>query len=239
MVRTIHYCHLCNYKSDRRYDRDKHVQRKHATQSNSSLAAYGRAPAAMKHEINAPQPQVGNYSVTQNNEPDDEIDVEDEEYPNDDLSESDTDSDTDSEDENISDIIEDLRNTFTYINDLKKQYRKLLPQLNELNDKELKHALKSYAALEVSVLDERDGIDHEEYEANNEDDGMEDDDEEGGEKEEDDGMDADNEEEDEDEQDEDDGVEDDGLEDDIEEGGEEVEDDGMEEDPYITMSIEY
>ena len=85
-----------------------------------------------------------------------------------------------------------------------------MPQLNEFNDKELKHALKSYAALEVSVLDERDGIDHEEYEANNEDDGMEDD----------------NEEEDEDE---DDVVEDDGMEDDIEEGGEEVEDDGMEE----------
>ena len=61
MVRTIHYCHLCDYKSDRRYDRDKHVQRKHATQSNSSLA--GRAPTAMKHEINAPQPQVGYYSA--------------------------------------------------------------------------------------------------------------------------------------------------------------------------------
>ena len=147
MVRTIRYCHLCDYKSDRRYDRDKHVQRKHATQSNSSLGAYGRASAAMKHEINAPVPQVGyysatemdrylplsyqhvsnyqdpyikhpskaqsiqqydsralptiqynevnqqrsglqtstNYSVTQNNETDDEIDVEDEEYPNDDL----------------------------------------------------------------------------------------------------------------------------------------------------------
>ena len=44
MVRTIHYCHLCDYKSDRRYDRDKHVQRKHATQSNSTLATYGRVP---------------------------------------------------------------------------------------------------------------------------------------------------------------------------------------------------
>ena len=63
----------------------------------------------------------------------DEMDVEDEDYPNDDLSESDTDSDADSEGENISDIIEDLRSTFTYINDLKKQYRKLLPQLNEFS----------------------------------------------------------------------------------------------------------
>ena len=29
MPRTIHFCHLCNYKSDRRYDRDKHVKNKH------------------------------------------------------------------------------------------------------------------------------------------------------------------------------------------------------------------
>ena len=29
MTRTIHYCNFCDYKSDRRYDRDKHVTRKH------------------------------------------------------------------------------------------------------------------------------------------------------------------------------------------------------------------
>ena len=47
------------------------------------------------------------------------MDVEDEQYANDNLSESDTESDTDSdtysEDENISGIIEDLRSTFTYM----------------------------------------------------------------------------------------------------------------------------
>ena len=47
MVRTIHYCHLCDYKSDRRYDRDKHIQRKHASKSYSTLAAYGRAPTVV------------------------------------------------------------------------------------------------------------------------------------------------------------------------------------------------
>ena len=30
MTRTIHYCNFCDCKSDRRYDRDKHVSRKHA-----------------------------------------------------------------------------------------------------------------------------------------------------------------------------------------------------------------
>ena len=57
----------------------------------------------------------------------DEMYIEDEQYPNDDLPESVTDSDEDSEDENVSDIIEDLTSTFMDINDLKMQYRKLLP----------------------------------------------------------------------------------------------------------------
>ena len=52
----------------------------------------------------------------------DEMDVEDEEYANDDLSESytysDTDFDANSEGANFSDIIEDFRSTFTYITDL-------------------------------------------------------------------------------------------------------------------------
>ena len=33
MVRTIHYCHLCDYKTDRKYDRDKHIQKKHQSQT--------------------------------------------------------------------------------------------------------------------------------------------------------------------------------------------------------------
>ena len=34
MTRTIHYCNFCDYKSDRRYDRDKHVSRKHGIHSS-------------------------------------------------------------------------------------------------------------------------------------------------------------------------------------------------------------
>ena len=47
IVRTIHYCNICDYKTDRRYDRDKHVQRKHST--------YAGAPTTTL------QPQVGYY----------------------------------------------------------------------------------------------------------------------------------------------------------------------------------
>ena len=34
MVRTIHYCHFCDYKTDRKYDRDKHIQKKHQSVQN-------------------------------------------------------------------------------------------------------------------------------------------------------------------------------------------------------------
>ena len=37
MPRTIHFCHLCNYKSDRRYDRDKHVKNKHYKAPTNTL----------------------------------------------------------------------------------------------------------------------------------------------------------------------------------------------------------
>ena len=53
MVRTIHYCNICDYKTDRKYDRDKHVQRKHST--------YVGAPTSTL------QPKVGNYSTKEIN----------------------------------------------------------------------------------------------------------------------------------------------------------------------------
>ena len=36
MTRTIHYCNFCDYKSDRRYNRDKHVSTKHAHTMNNN-----------------------------------------------------------------------------------------------------------------------------------------------------------------------------------------------------------
>ena len=195
----IHQCNNCNYETEYKGNLSRHEEKKHGMQpgSNTKKAPVSSTLNKQTYVSSYQNPHTSSYNTPRMNYHD-EMDVEDEDYPNDDLSESDTDSDADSEGENISDIIEDLRSTFRYINDLKKQYRKLLPQLNELNDKELKGALKSYAALEVSVLDERDGI--------------EDDDEEGVQEEEDD--DNDNEEEEDEE---------DGVEEDNEEGGEDEE----------------
>ena len=30
-VRTIHYCNVCDYKTNRKYDKDKHVTRMHGS----------------------------------------------------------------------------------------------------------------------------------------------------------------------------------------------------------------
>ena len=46
MTRTIHYCTFCDYKSDRRYDRDKHVTRKHGIYRE-------RAPTNMTQPIHS------------------------------------------------------------------------------------------------------------------------------------------------------------------------------------------
>ena len=54
MTRTIHYCNFCDYKSDRRYDRDKHVSRKHAndhsTPSQTGSGAEQTGPSHSEKE---------------------------------------------------------------------------------------------------------------------------------------------------------------------------------------------
>ena len=50
MTRTIHYCNFCDYKSDRRYDRDKHVSRKHANDhSTPSQTGSGAVQSVQPH----------------------------------------------------------------------------------------------------------------------------------------------------------------------------------------------
>ena len=72
------------------------------------------------------------------------------------------------DDDKIWDIIADIHGELEYIQNLKKHYGKLLPQLNELEGVLLDEALQEYAALEVKVIDEQNGIDPLENEAEEE-----------------------------------------------------------------------
>ena len=50
MTRTIHYCTFCDYKSDRKHDRDRHVTRKHGNDhSTPSQAGSGVVQSVQPH----------------------------------------------------------------------------------------------------------------------------------------------------------------------------------------------
>ena len=72
------------------------------------------------------------------------------------------------EEDDIWDIITNIHGELEYIQNLKKHYGELLPQLNELEGVLLDEALQEYATLEVKVIDEQYGIDPLENEAEEE-----------------------------------------------------------------------
>ena len=43
-TRSIHYCNVCDYKTDRKYDRDKHVTRMHGSSVQQNQMQTNRAP---------------------------------------------------------------------------------------------------------------------------------------------------------------------------------------------------
>ena len=66
MTRTIHYCNFCDYKSDRRYDRDKHVSRKHANDhSTPSQAGSGAVQSVQPHSEKENHSNLQEESVEQ------------------------------------------------------------------------------------------------------------------------------------------------------------------------------
>ena len=66
MTRTIHYCNFCDYKSDRRYDRDKHVSRKHANDhSTPSQAGSGAVQSVQPHSENEKHSNLQEDSIDQ------------------------------------------------------------------------------------------------------------------------------------------------------------------------------
>ena len=66
MTRTIHYCNFCDYKSDRRYDRDKHVNRKHGNDHSApSQAGSGAVQSVQPHSEKEKHANLQEESVEQ------------------------------------------------------------------------------------------------------------------------------------------------------------------------------
>ena len=79
----------------------------------------------------------------------------------DDTDEDDEDMDTDDESDNdvdIFDVLVDISTTFNYLQELRKQYRDLLPQVKKYNKDEMESFLKVYSLLKTSIIEEQDGL---------------------------------------------------------------------------------
>merc|ERR1712002_1363893 len=83
----------------------------------------------------------------------------------------DTEEDTDMYDDNDSKfhllhIINDTQSIFEYCIKLRKEYRKALKQVNNLNEEDTRSVIKSYAKLEVIVKDDQFGIENDNTNSN-------------------------------------------------------------------------
>ena len=62
-VRTIHYCNVCDYKTNRKYDKDKHVTRMHGSNIQKNL---NQASSNIQNQHNT---QYGNGQNTHLSKP--------------------------------------------------------------------------------------------------------------------------------------------------------------------------
>jgi hypothetical protein len=61
-------------------------------------------------------------------------------------------------DPEVYDVLVDIINTFHYLQDLRKQYRDLLPQLKEMKTDEMDNFLDRYSLLKTFIIEEQDGL---------------------------------------------------------------------------------
>ena len=76
---------------------------------------------------------------------------------------TDDEDDTDEEDEEdqlpaVFDVLADIGKTFNYLKDLRKQYRDLLPQLEEMKQDHMGCFLQMYSHVKTLIIEEQDGL---------------------------------------------------------------------------------
>ena len=117
----------------------------------------------------------GDEDMDENNNVDDNVannDVANKDVANKEDSESDEENSEDNDDEEEEDtfhltyLIEDITSIHDYCIGLRKEYRKALKQLNDLDEYDKMKAIESYAKLEVKVKDDMFGIENEVEEKN-------------------------------------------------------------------------
>ncbi len=87
----------------------------------------------------------------------DDTDLDDEDMETDDESDS-GDEDEEDKDPEVYDVLVDIISTFHYLQDLRKQYRDLLPQVKEFKKDEMDSFLEVYSLLKTIIIEEQDGL---------------------------------------------------------------------------------
>ena len=87
----------------------------------------------------------------------DDTDVDDEDMDTEYESDS-GDEDEEDKDPDVYDVLVDIISTFHYLQDLRKQYRDLLPQLKEMKKDEMDSFLEVYSLLKTIIIEEQDGL---------------------------------------------------------------------------------
>jgi hypothetical protein len=83
--------------------------------------------------------------------------MDDEDMDTDDESDS-GDEDEEDKDTDVFDVLVDITRTFHYLQDLRKQYRDLLPQVKEFKKDEMDSFLEVYSLLKTIIIEEQDGL---------------------------------------------------------------------------------
>merc|ERR1711888_27605 len=86
---------------------------------------------------------------------------EDDEESDDDHDDIFNSDDEDDDEFHLLDLINDIESTLEYCIAMRREYRKALKQLNDLDESDKQKVIESYAKLEVSIMDEQFGIENE------------------------------------------------------------------------------
>ena len=68
------------------------------------------------------------------------------------------DEDEEDKDTDVYDVLVDISRTFNYLQELRKQYRDLLPQVKKMEKEDLDSFLQAYSLLKTNIIEEQDGL---------------------------------------------------------------------------------
>ena len=123
--------------------------------NNTYYAKETRAPTKISVGPNVQRASTSVPPVSQQHGDGIKIDDDTDEDEEDMETEDDSDNDADTD---VFDVLVDISSTFNYLQELRKQYRDLLPQVKKYNKDKMESFLEVYSLLKTSIIEEQDGL---------------------------------------------------------------------------------